>query len=316
MSVQLFRTAVERNGALAEQMLAATLTHRAVFSTHEIPPGQEYKQDLVEIYGVSTGIADARECHPCVSLHPVWLANELAMYLSRDDPKLAALAYLPREECLRFHALDGDNVVRHYGYTVADIYHIADRLERDPESKRMLFVFQRPEWLTQDASETPCAIATQYLLRDNKLWTISGYRSHDFFAGCRMDPIRISLVQQAVAKVLYAHDSRITVGPLIIQEGSLHYYPNRKHRPLQDEIDRAVDMGKWGVVFNEGPTIAATLDFFEHCPPYEVVPVLQDFIECFRRVRPPTARLLKFSPPLARILNLAIDRYHGLRCWA
>jgi hypothetical protein len=312
-SVFLFADAVQRNGALASLLLAATQTLRTLYSAHEVPPGQEYKTVLAEVYGVSSGIADARECYPCVPLHPVWLANELAMYLDRNDPNLAALAYLPREQCLRFHALGGDRIARHYGYTRWDIEDIVGMLRTDPETKRCLVSFQRPEWLKEPAAESPCAIATQYLLRDGRLWTISSYRSHDFFAGGRMDPIRISLVQQAVAKIL-----GVEVGPLVIQEGSLHYYVNRSHTPLSDELERAKQMREWGVVHDltgRRTKITPAMDFFATCPPESVLRVLENFVCAFRARQQLGPFLKRNAPLLADLVERAVARAKGERVW-
>ncbi len=311
----LFPDAVQRNGHLAELLQAAeaTPTVRTVFSPHEVPPGQGYKTRLVEVYGISTGIADARLCHPCVPLHPIWLANELAMYLDRENPRLAALTYLPREEALRFHALDGDRIVRHYGYSIGNIGDIVEQLHVDPETKRAIVSFQEPAWRGVDATESPCAIATQYLLRDGRLWTISGFRSHDFFAGGRMDPIRIGLVQQAIARIL-----EVECGPLIIQDGSLHYYPDRKHGALADEIYRGQEMGMRGTVTPCDPRaiqIAPSLDFFTDCPPARVLDALGLFVDAFRtRFVPPVLR--RYARSLARLVDLANARANGSKVWA
>lgn len=224
---KLFRCVDDRLAYLAGLLSVPKPYTRKIFSANEVPIGQEFKQSLVEVIGECSGIRSCVDAYPqTVNINPIWMCQEIAQFMDARDPKALILAWLPEDKVRRFHNLDADGrIENHYGYVPETFARVVRMLCADPESKRAVVPFYTT--LQETAGEVPCALTTQYLLRDDRLWTVNAYRSHDYFAGVRTDAIRISVAQQYIAWMLSAEP-----GPMVFQEGSLHYYPGRKHAPL------------------------------------------------------------------------------------
>ena len=254
----LYHCADERNAMLARRLLEPDFRyHREVASANEIPAEQGYKTDLDEVLGVASGVSDCRRVWPSSHLHPVWVANEIATFARVEAGQPAITKWLPYDQVLKFHHLtDEGYLVRPYGFWPGLYQVIIDHLRADPESKRCVFTFQEPDFI-RPAPETPCALTMQFLLRSGRLWTINTYRSHDFFAGNITDPIRASVVQQAIA-----YELGVKPGPIIFQDGSLHYYPLRKHRPLLEVSSQGCN-GDASLLSCETTSVAQLLEFAE-----------------------------------------------------
>ena len=225
--MRLYTDANERFRALAGRLEREG--RPVVMSTDaEAPAGQTYKRCYVEVLGEVSGLRDARDCLPLGQrgVSWTWLGCEVAAYLDPRAP-LPILAWKSRATVERFHRLRPDGRLRiPYGVPLEAIWRLAGELRRAPESRRVVVSFQR-RGAYATADETPCALTSQFLLREGRLWSINTYRSHDLFAGVRTDTARCSVVQQALAALL-----GVEPGPLVFEEGSLHYYPGRRHAPL------------------------------------------------------------------------------------
>jgi len=249
--LHMYCCAINRNAELAQILRHGYRLSRPIGS-NEVPATQEYKAEIVEVLGHVGTLIDCRNVNAARPLHPIWLANELATYIRIEHDIPSILYWLPEKDIRRFHALDKHSqYVRPYGYSLRRIGDIVEMLAAEPASKRAVVSFQDYGY-TATALETPCALSTQYLIRDGRLWTINTYRSHDFFAGVQTDPYRISLIQQAIARIL-----GVRPGPMVMQEGSLHYYPNRKHTPLESFLTCNGCQQPWNVFSETEPNKVA-----------------------------------------------------------
>ena len=216
-----FHCADSRNSAIAEQLKLAKPTSRTAFTANEVPDTQAYKKVCVELYGRTDWVEQSRNCWPRQRLSATWLLNEVLCYVY-DLERPPITRWLGEGEVARYHALTPDGrLVRHYGLGRERVEELVRVLAADPDSKRAVLSFWDRDYVTP-AAETPCALSSQFLLRDGYLMSINTYRSHDFFAGVRTDAVRCAVAQQMLGVLLGADGWH---APIAFAEGSIHYYP-------------------------------------------------------------------------------------------
>lgn len=229
----------ERNQNLAALLMDARerggSTIRTTFSRNEIPTiQQDYKRECVELYGRTDWIKSSMDCWPRQSISATWLVNEILCYL--EDLRMPPIhRWKTLAEIARYHALEADGtLVRNYGIGRPRFQLLRAQLASDPDSKRLVVSFWDRSYTTP-AAETPCALSSQFLLRDDVLSSINTYRSHDFFAGVRTDAIRCAVAQQLLGCLTGVNGWS---GPIAFAEGSIHYYPAKNPDLNVERIQR------------------------------------------------------------------------------
>ncbi len=223
--------------AVARALLQETSQTRDYASS-----GHAYKTELVEVFGSGGTITDARcmwPVNPAVKVSPLYLANEVSLYVT-GSPYPPIWKWWPWERVRDYYAFK-DRIQRPYGYFatapedalihLSPMLGLIELLADHPSTKRAVVSFYPPEFI-EPSGDTPCTIATQYRIRGDLLETLTLFRSHDFYGGFRTDPLRISFVQQFVAAVLRRRGLTVETGALHQVDGSVHYYPQKKHGDL------------------------------------------------------------------------------------
>lgn len=125
-------------------------------------------------------------------------------------------------------------VVSNYGYW---IYHDKDsegktRFDRcvehlvaDKETRKAIINIHDPLNSIKNPKDTPCTIALQFLIRDNRLHMIVTMRSNDLVIGWCNDIIQFQLIALSVYHALkFSYGMDIKLGLYYHQAGSLHIY--------------------------------------------------------------------------------------------
>jgi Thymidylate synthase len=199
--------------------------------------GHAYKEELVEMFGSGYVVSDARMMrprNPAAPVSPLFLANEIYTFTT-GVARPPLLNWWPWERIRDYYASEA-GYERPYGYGAfvdrpSRLEQVVELLRSHPTTKRAVVTFQARHYL-EPSADTPCPIATQYRIVEGSLCTVTSYRSHDYFGGYRTDPLRVSFLQQFVAAALGTMDCDVTVGSLAQFDGSLHYYPRKRHGDL------------------------------------------------------------------------------------
>jgi thymidylate synthase len=103
---------------------------------------------------------------------------------------------------------------------------IVERLSLDPFSRRAVAAIYGPADLLANSRDTPCAIAVQYLLRDDALESTVFMRSQSAALVLVYDAFLFATLQRLIAARL-----GVRLGPMHLAAGSFHVY--------EDEVDLA-----------------------------------------------------------------------------
>ncbi|WP_440063752.1 thymidylate synthase [Streptosporangium sp. OZ121] len=180
-----------------------------------------------ELLNVSYRITDPRDRLPFLTRRPVNIAYNLAealWYLSgRCDLDMIGY-YAPG---MGTYSADGQTLTgTAYGralFTPGGDGHtqwdrVLDLLHKDPDSKRAVLGFFRPDELADPANpDVSCTIAAQFLLRENRLHLTSYMRGNDAYMGMVSDVYAFTFLQEFAAILL-----GVQVGHYTHHVGSMH----------------------------------------------------------------------------------------------
>lgn len=119
-----------------------------------------------------------------------------------------------------------------YGPKIVDqLPYVVDSLIKDKDSRQAVLNI----WRERPASslDTPCTTQMQFLIRDDKLHSITSMRSQDIVLGFTYDVFTFSMVAKAVQCLLEEQGLKTELGNLQVNVGSLHLY--ERH---YDDVDR------------------------------------------------------------------------------
>jgi thymidylate synthase len=163
--------------------------------------------------------------------------GELLWYLSGSNDLAFISYYLPKyiEE-----SDDGKTVYGAYGPRLLSLNGKHDqiknvvRLLRDRRaSKRAVMQIFDGADIAATHTEVPCTCTLQFLVRDDRLHTLTSMRSNDAFLGLPHDVFAFTMLQELVARSI-----GVQVGSYKHVAGSLHLYERHK-----DEVKQYLDEG-------------------------------------------------------------------------
>jgi len=129
---------------------------------------------------------------------------------------------------------DEKKINSNYGYLV---YHPANysqydncknALVNDKETRRSIMIYNRPsmqyDYNKNGKSDFVCTLSHQFMIRNNKLESIVGLRSNDFFRGLFADFPWFSTIQERLLNDLQEVYPELEMGKMIYIPNSLHVY--------------------------------------------------------------------------------------------
>jgi len=111
---------------------------------------------------------------------------------------------------------------------------VVESLKDDKDSRQAIINFNQTHHKYENVKDFVCTINTQYLIRNNKLISITNMRSNDVIFGFGNDIPFFSNLQTQIFKNLKEHYSNLRLGPMYHTAGSLHVY--ERHFEMLDNI--------------------------------------------------------------------------------
>jgi len=116
------------------------------------------------------------------------------------SPSNALAPFTPFNKNLAQFSDDGITMYGSYGARISPfIGRIITKLQKDPDSRQAILTIHRVEDSVAKTKDTPCTIAVQFILRNNKLDCFTYMRSNDFYWGLPYDVHTFSVLQEVVA---------------------------------------------------------------------------------------------------------------------
>lgn len=159
----------------------------------------------------------------------------------------------------QFNRYKNDSLLRGaYGQRLyGQLTDVHDELLIDKQSRRaVVTIYDGHRDLADRSNDVPCTLSLQFLIRDNKLWTVANMRSSDAFLGLPYDVAQFT----AVSKMLGA-SLNLDVAALTINCGSSHLYV--KDELTVEELDVPDPMEtRWTELFEPEQSIG---EYMEQC---------------------------------------------------
>jgi len=112
----------------------------------------------------------------------------------------------------------GHKIHKFYGFD--QFQYVLETLRKNPESRQAIIHIKDPvDYTRHPDKDVPCTLTIQYLLRDNKLNSITTMRSNDIWNGLPYDLYTFGHYQVKLAGAL-----GVNVGSMVHNVGSLHFY--------------------------------------------------------------------------------------------
>lgn len=115
---------------------------------------------------------------------------------------------------------------------------VINQLKNDKDSRQAIINFNQPKHKS-DTKDFVCTLATQYLIRDNKLISTTDMRSNDLIYGFSFDFPFFSYIQQKVLSDLKDTYPNLKLGENIHTATSLHVY--ERHFDMIEDILKEYD---------------------------------------------------------------------------
>lgn len=113
---------------------------------------------------------------------------------------------------------------------------VIDNLTQDKDSRQAVINFNQPKHKYPNNKDMTCTISIQYLIRENKLISITTMRSNDLIYGLCYDLPFFSLIQQLVYYLLLPIYPNLHLGYMLHIPGSLHVY-EKHYSMIKDIVD-------------------------------------------------------------------------------
>ena len=231
------------------------------------------------LYGVSKALLEAPEYSPrgmktkelikpqlivqnpelCVIINPArnfslkYLNAEMKWYMSKEKSidkikDYASMWSKIADKHGNVNSNYGEIVFQQYldNYRGSQFDWVNNQLWDDKDSRQAIINFNQPKHKS-DTKDFVCTIATQYLIRDNKLISTTDMRSNDLIYGFSYDFPFFSLVQGLVLKTLKPKYNSLELGQNIHTSTSMHVY--ERHFKMLENIVREYEKG--GIVSNK-----------------------------------------------------------------
>lgn len=118
---------------------------------------------------------------------------------------------------------------------------VIESLNKDKDSRQAIINFNQPKHKS-DTKDFVCTLATQYLIRNNKLISTTDMRSNDLIYGFSFDFPFFSYIQQRVLNDLKETYPQLKLGENIHTATSLHVY--ERHFNMIEEIVKEYEKNK------------------------------------------------------------------------
>lgn len=164
---------------------------------------------------------------------PFSALGELMWYLSGENQLDFIKYYIPM---YKYDSEDGKTIYGGYGSRLFknhskfdQINQIIKLLRTKPNTRRAVIqIFDSEDINIIDRKEIPCTCTIQFLIRDNKLHTLTNMRSNDAFLGFPHDVFTFTMLQEIIARTL-----NVELGSYWHIVGSLHLYDRHLKKAQQ-----------------------------------------------------------------------------------
>lgn len=194
--------------------------------------GHDYKKDLYERTFVHAKILDGRSVisnNELFKTSPFMVLDEiLTQYFNYNPPFMAR--YRNRDDLTKYYTLSMlERVEYTYGARFNEFNqfeHLIALFKDRLESKRGVISIYTPYDTDSNRTDVPCTLMYNFLIRHNTLHAFVAYRSHDLFAGFRIDYVFLSFIMQYLVAILRSElHIDLKVGSISTFDTSLHFYP-------------------------------------------------------------------------------------------
>lgn len=194
--------------------------------------GHDYKKELYEKTFVHAKIRDSTKVvvnNTLFKTSPFMVLDEImTQYFNFNPPFMAR--YRNREDLEKYYTL---SILGRVEYTYGARFNEFNQLERlislfkdRLETKRAVISIYTPYDTDSNRTDVPCTLMYNFLVRNNVLNAFVSYRSHDLFAGFRIDYVFLSFIMQYLIAILRAEIGvDLKVGSISTFDTSLHFYP-------------------------------------------------------------------------------------------
>lgn len=202
--------------------------------------GHDYKKELYELTFVHAKILNATAVvsnNTGFKTSPFMVLDEImTQYFNYNPPFMAR--YKKREDVSKYYALSMlERVEYTYGARFNEFNqfeHLISLFKDRLETKRGVISIYTPYDTDSHRADVPCTLMYNFLIRNNTLHSFVAYRSHDLFAGFRIDYVFLSFIMQYLVAILRAElGTDLKVGTISTFDTSLHFYPSLVKTDLQ-----------------------------------------------------------------------------------
>jgi thymidylate synthase len=158
-----------------------------------------------------------------------YFAALVAWYLRARPGKLDGIDHYNLTQWGRIKEPDINSNYGVYVFNEGQLGTAIHRLVNDSTSRQAMILFNRPIVNISDTRDHICTTSLQFLIRDNKLITISTMRSNDFWNGLSYDVPFFMLLKLIVFEHLARFYPTLAVGPFYHNVGSMHVYEESWH---------------------------------------------------------------------------------------
>lgn len=178
----------------------------------------QYGLSQIERYGHNVITEDGALIREVLNLR-LEVANPLQGYPLKDSGwDLPALEKYASDLCEQSYDLKGFD----YNYCERmsrQLYYAKRMLTKYPTTRRATIYLWLPEKDLETSLHKPCQIVANYIIRDNKLYAVHFFRSHDIRDAWPTNVYGLGSLQKAIAEELVCE-----VGTLTTFSVSAHYY--------------------------------------------------------------------------------------------
>jgi thymidylate synthase len=194
--------------------------------------GHDYKKILYEKTFVNSTIKDGRAVivnNTIFRTSPFMVIDEImTQYFNYNPPFMSR--YRKKEDLAKYYTLSFlERVEYTYGARFNEFNqfeHLISLFKDRLETKRGVISIYTPYDTDPNRVDVPCTLMYNFLVRENKLHAFAAYRSHDLFAGFRIDYVFLSFIIQYLIAILRSElGVNLEVGSISTFDTSLHFYP-------------------------------------------------------------------------------------------
>ena len=194
--------------------------------------GHYYKNELYEKTFVHAKVLDATAVvvnNDIFRTSPFMVLDEImTQYFNYNPPFMTR--YRKKENVSKYYTLSLlERVEYTYGARFNEFNqfeHLISLFKDRLETKRGVISIYTPYDTDSNRTDVPCTLMYNFLIRHNTLDAFVTYRSHDLFAGFRIDYVFLSFIMQYLVAILRAElGVELKVGSISTFDTSLHFYP-------------------------------------------------------------------------------------------